>query len=154
MIQKIQGWSDGLLQKWNGLFFLLVMLSSAGVGILFLYLLSMADRAVGAQHLLYAKWFTFQNPHFRVALIPPLLVLAVLSLLVIVALVLMAVNLALYLLMLPIGILPVGWRLTASSVWNEVTVESAPLGKWNLVTLFPRSDNQGGGVTICHMPIH
>jgi hypothetical protein len=49
----------------------------------------------------------------------------------------MLLNIGLYVLMPLVGAKVFGGRLAASSVWNEITVEAAPLGVWHLFTLFP-----------------
>jgi hypothetical protein len=36
-----------------------------------------------------------------------------------------------------VAVAPFGWRLAAASLWIELTVESAPIGEWNVATLLP-----------------
>jgi hypothetical protein len=143
LIQRTQQLLAGLLQKWYGFFSLSLTLVCAGFGVALLYVVPMVDKFVGGHHSPNANWFTLHNPYLPVALIPPLLVPAAISFLVALVPIFMALNLVLYLLIALLGIWAFGWRLAASSVWNEITVEAAPLGKWNLVTLSPRSDIQG-----------
>jgi hypothetical protein len=40
------------------------------------------------------------------------------------------------------GIIPFGWRLAAASPWIELSVESAPIGDWNVVTLQPSTESR------------
>jgi hypothetical protein len=126
-----------LAGKWSGFFSLFLMVAGGTLGILLLYLASLISGLVGARHPVDADWLAPHNPHFVVVIIPVMLAPAIIFFLMLLTLFLMVLNIVLYVLMPLVGVKVFGWRLAASSVFNEITVESAPLGTWNLLTLFP-----------------
>ncbi|RSL17680.1 hypothetical protein EDE15_3217 [Edaphobacter aggregans] len=126
-----------LVGKWSGFFSLFLIVAGGTLGIILLYLVSLISVFVGARHPVDADWLAPHNPYSVVVLIPVMLAPAIIFFLMLLTLFLMVLNIVLYVLMPLAGAKVFGWRLAASSVFNEITVESAPLGTWSLLTLFP-----------------
>jgi hypothetical protein len=112
--------------------------AGAGVGFLLLYLTSfLAKLFTATGHLNIADWLSHDIVKVCAVLVPMFLVLGLMVALLALMVILTVSNAVVCLVMIAVGVFPVGWRLAAASLWTEITVESAPIGSWNLTTLSP-----------------